>query len=105
MEVLVFAILLGLIPAIIAKQKGRSFGVWWFDGAALFIIALPHALIMKANNEAIERQQIAEGTKKCPHCANLLNLMQRFVVIAVAMWPLPTAEYSMSGDGAEFWYP
>jgi RNA polymerase subunit RPABC4/transcription elongation factor Spt4 len=28
---------------------------------------------MKANNDAIERQQIAEGLKKCPHCAELIK--------------------------------
>jgi len=50
MEVLVIAVLIGLIPAAIAKGKGRSFGLWLFYGAALFIIALSHALIMKADN-------------------------------------------------------
>ena len=73
MEVLIIAILIGLIRASIAKGKGRSFGLWWFYGAALFIVALPHALIMKANNSAIEQQQLAEGMKKCPHCAELIK--------------------------------
>lgn len=73
MDILVIAILIGLIPAAIAKGKGRSFGLWWFYGAAIFIVALPHALIMKSNNEAIERQKIAEGMKKCPHCAELIK--------------------------------
>lgn len=71
--VIVIVILIGLIPAVIANRKGRSFSLWWFYGAALFIIALPHALIMKANNEAIERQKISEGMKKCPHCAELIK--------------------------------
>jgi hypothetical protein len=73
MEILILTFLIGLIPATIAKGKGRSFGLWWFYGAALFIVALPHALIMKANNAAIEQQQLAEGTKKCPHCAELIK--------------------------------
>jgi hypothetical protein len=73
LELLIIAILIGLIPAVIAKGKGRSFGLWWFYGAALFIIALPHSLIMKANNDAIERQQLSEGMKKCPHCAELIK--------------------------------
>jgi len=47
MEVLIFAVLLGLIPASIASKKGRSFGTWWFFGAMLFIVALPMALMMK----------------------------------------------------------
>jgi hypothetical protein len=73
MELLIGAALIGLIPAILAKSKGRSFGLWWFYGAALFIIALPHALIMKANVEAIERQQLSDGMKKCPHCAEVIK--------------------------------
>ena len=73
MEILIVALLIGLIPATIAKGKGRSFGLWWFYGTALFIIALPHSLIMKANNEAIERQQLSEGMKKCQHCAELVK--------------------------------
>lgn len=73
MEILIIAIIIGLIPASIASGKGRSFGLWWFYGAALFIVALPHALIMKANNSAIEQRQLAEGMKKCPHCAELIK--------------------------------
>jgi zinc ribbon protein len=57
---LLFAILLGLIPAAIASSKGRDFFKWWVYGWAIFIIALPHALL------ASER---IRGAKKCPHCA------------------------------------
>lgn len=74
MEIFLLAILIGLIPAAIAKGKGRSFGLWWFYGAALFIVALPHALLMKANSEGIERQQLSEGMKKCPHCAEFIKV-------------------------------
>ena len=73
MELILIAALIGLLPAVIAKGKGRSFGLWWFYGAMLFIIALPHALIMKANREAIERRQLSDGMKKCAHCAELVK--------------------------------
>ncbi|RRJ34371.1 zinc ribbon domain-containing protein [Pandoraea apista] len=73
MEVFLLAVLLGLIPAVIAKGKGRSFGVWWIYGAALFIVALPHALLMKRSNEGIERQMASDGMKKCPHCAEFIK--------------------------------
>ena len=49
LEILVFLVLLGLIPASIARLKGRSFFVWWVYGTALSIVALPHALIMKTS--------------------------------------------------------
>jgi hypothetical protein len=51
MTFLIVASLLGLIPATIASKKGRSFGTWWFYGAALFIVALPMAIIMKPLDE------------------------------------------------------
>lgn len=73
MEIVIIAILIGLIPAVIAKDKGKSFGLWWFYGAALFIVALPHALLMKPDSDAIERRQLAQGMKKCPDCAELIK--------------------------------
>ena len=73
MEVLIFAVLLGLIPAMIAQSKGRSFGLWWLYGAMLFIIALPHSLIMSADKKSVEARQLSEGMKKCPYCAALVK--------------------------------
>lgn len=51
---LAIAALLGLIPANIAKKKGRSFGLWWFYGWMLFIVALPHALLMQDQSGAAQ---------------------------------------------------
>ena len=34
MEMFIVAVLIGLLPATIAKGKGKSFGLWWFYGAA-----------------------------------------------------------------------
>ncbi len=73
MEILIIAIIIGLIPAFIAKSKGRSFGLWWIYGAAIFIVALPHALLMKPDNAYLEQQQIAQGMKKCPYCAEYIK--------------------------------
>jgi hypothetical protein len=73
MELFLLSVLLGLVPAVIAKGKGRSFGLWWFYGAALFIVALPHSLIMKADVRAIEQRQLSEGMRKCPYCAEIIK--------------------------------
>lgn len=73
MEILIIAALLGLIPANIAKNKGHSFGGWWFFGAALFIVALPCALLLKKDAAAIERMQLTQGMKKCTRCAELVK--------------------------------
>lgn len=72
-EMIVMAILIGIIPAYIAMTKGRSFLLWWLYGAALFIVALPHSLIMKTNIQALELKKISEGMKKCPYCAELIK--------------------------------
>lgn len=50
----VFAAALGLIPAVIVKQKGYRFIPWWVYGSALFIVSLPHGLLMKAKQAATE---------------------------------------------------
>ena len=45
--VLGIAAALGLIPANIAKNKGYSFGLWWFYGWMLFIVAIIHVQFIK----------------------------------------------------------
>lgn len=47
MEMVIFAALLGLIPAFIAKKKGRNPILWWLFGVLLLIVALPAALLLK----------------------------------------------------------
>jgi hypothetical protein len=64
MEILFIAALLGFIPAMIAKNKGRSFVTWWLYGALLFIIALPHSLLLPA---------AGVNFKKCPFCAEIIK--------------------------------
>lgn len=73
MGFILVAVLIGLIPATIAKNKGYSFGLWWLYGAALFIIALPHALLMKPYQAGVESRQREEGMKKCPACAEMIR--------------------------------
>lgn len=73
MQMWMWAILIGLIPAMIAQKKGRSFVGFWIYGALLFIIALPHALIMSPNAKAVERNALDAGGKKCPHCAEIIK--------------------------------
>ena len=72
MEKLVLVALIGLIPAIIAQKKGRSFALWWLYGVMIFIIALPHALLI-SDNKAIEAYQFIGGMKKCPYCAEMIK--------------------------------
>jgi hypothetical protein len=64
MEILILAVLLGLIPAAIAKSKGHSFMGWWFFGAMLWIVALPCAICLKRSHA---------DEKKCPACAEYVK--------------------------------
>lgn len=73
MGFLLIAVLIGLLPASIAKSKGYEFALWWLYGAALFIVALPHALLLKPNSQGLESRAIAEGKRKCPYCAEMIQ--------------------------------
>lgn len=65
MEVLIVALILGLLPAAIASSKGRSFFGWYIYGVFLFIIAIIHSILLQKNENT-------PGMKKCPHCASII---------------------------------
>jgi len=83
LEALQLAVLIGLIPAFIARNKGESFALWWFYGAMLFIVALPHSLWIKPGNQKFEHEVmkncfycnelIKQEAKVCQYCGNLLR--------------------------------
>ena len=54
---LIVCVPLGLIPAYIAKNKGRKWGRWFVYGIFLFWISLIHSIAIRNTN------------RKCPHCA------------------------------------
>jgi hypothetical protein len=57
---------LGTIPAWIAERKGRSGFAWWLYGTTLFVVALPHALMLEDADDAPES---ADAFRPCPVCA------------------------------------
>lgn len=59
MEILIFAILLGLIPASIAQHKGRTFLGWWLFGSLLLIVALPMVLLLDPLPASPKANQLA----------------------------------------------
>ncbi len=74
LSTLVIAAFLGLIPAVIAYQKGRNFLTWWVFGWALFIVALPAALLLRPDIAELERWQLEQGVmKRCPYCEELVK--------------------------------
>jgi hypothetical protein len=47
LEILPALVMLGLVPAVVAYAKDRSFFLWWFYGTALLPIALLHSLLLR----------------------------------------------------------
>jgi hypothetical protein len=64
--IFVIALALGLIPGVIARNKGHSFIGWWIFGAALFVVALPWAIVLPSEVRVGE-------TRKCPYCAEIVK--------------------------------
>jgi thiol:disulfide interchange protein len=62
--IVIVSILLGLIPAAIARHKGRNFYDWWFFGAALFLIALPASLLIKPEQKIEEASSRMVGDEQ-----------------------------------------
>ena len=72
------AICIGGIPASIARSKGRDFVGWWIYGTLLFIVALPHSLLIRPDTEQIEKEQLQSGdARKCPFCAEIVKAEAR----------------------------
>jgi hypothetical protein len=71
---MIVAVLLGLLPAYIARGKGENFAGWWLFGALLFVVALPTALLI-GPNRAVKRQcpacmgWVDRGASACQHCS------------------------------------
>lgn len=70
LEIFFTAVIIGLIPAFIAKSKGRDFILWWIYGAALFLFAMIHAIIIKPTTESLLSNS---DMKKCPFCAEVIK--------------------------------
>lgn len=73
-QILIVAVLIGIIPGAIASNKGHSFVLWWLFGAAIFIVAFPLAILLKPNQESVDRTGLAADIyKKCPFCAEVIK--------------------------------
>jgi hypothetical protein len=71
MTIILVAVIIGVIPAIIARRKGRSFGLWYLYGVLVFIVALPHAILMSDHNRTRCSQcteLIRSEATICPYC-------------------------------------
>ena len=69
------SVAMALIPAYVAKSKGRSFGQFLIYGAMLGPIAIIHALVIERQTKTTrpEIHPSREGSKKCPYCAERIQ--------------------------------
>jgi len=61
---------LGMIPAWIAERKGRNGFGWWLYGTTLFVVALPHALMLQDEEDDCESSSVY---RPCPFCAETIH--------------------------------
>ena len=71
MEVLSIVLIIGIIPAMIASSKGRSFFLWYIYGVLFFIIALVHSILISKNSELVSAE-LSYGKK------NVLNALSGY---------------------------
>lgn len=71
MEILVAAVVLGLVPAVIAARKGRNFLVWWLFGSSLLPIALPVSVL--AGKGSSRRAGKKGRPHRCPKYPDLIR--------------------------------
>jgi hypothetical protein len=105
MGILLIAVLIGLLPAVIAQGKGRSFVLWWIYGALLFIVALPHSLMMADQTPAPSGRVYRPAAKppanlkRCPDCAEMVQADARICRFCRHEFSAPTpAATKPSGD-------
>ena len=82
MEILILAVFIGLIPAAIAKNKGHGpFVLWWLYGAAIFIVAIIHAIMLKPQGEAARRMTAPPpGFSHADEIAKLADLKEKGIL-------------------------
>lgn len=73
MELFVIWAFLGLIPSMIAKNKGRDAFLWWLYGALIFPVALVHSLLISPDQQTADARELSSGKQKCPFCAEFIR--------------------------------
>ena len=74
MRMYLISILLGLMTAIIASNKGYGFLRWWFRGTVFAPFALLYAIFMKKNTDSPQRNQSAKNLIQCPNCKERVEM-------------------------------
>ncbi len=74
MERIFLWVLLSVITAVLANNKGRSVAGWFFVGMLLGPLGLVLVLMVSKDEAALEQRSLASGElKKCPYCAEIVK--------------------------------
>jgi len=73
-----YAIVFGILSAVVANGKRRSAGLWFFVGFLLGVIGFILALVVsrvEPHPKEAEYEALRSGRmKKCPYCAELIRI-------------------------------
>ena len=94
MEILLLIAILGFVPAIIAKNKGRSFLTWYIYGTLLFIVAIIHALVIEEKTPAVNTRLV----KNCPFCSEVIKKQSLICRFCGKEASFPLHEAVMDGE-------
>lgn len=72
MEILFFWLVMAIVVAVVAANRGRSGFGWFLYGLLIWPVALIHALVAAPAGPAEPQQAAAGGRVNCPHCAELI---------------------------------
>ncbi len=71
-RVVLIQIVLGLITALVASGKGRSFWGWLIYGALFPPFALIYALLLKRDDAALQMKRQQKALIQCPNCQEMI---------------------------------
>lgn len=72
MRAFLLPILIGLLTAIIAQSKGRSFFGWWIYGTLAPPFALIYALFLPRQDKTSFDRDPNADLLQCPHCKKMI---------------------------------
>ena len=99
---IVLAVILGILPGIIAQRKGRCFIDWWLYGMALFAVALVHALLLQpARARCIYKGVFLLATGRSEGLDYFGDSSARFLasLASLALWPAIGVAAIATGSG------
>jgi hypothetical protein len=102
---IVLAVILGILPGMIAQRKGRCFIDWWLYGMALFAVALVHALLLQPDRtRCIHKGVFLLATGRRDGLDYFGNAPARFMasLASLALWPaIGLAALAVGSGGPE----